>query len=117
MTTLDRIGKTHWEERGIRIERARNFAGLSQAQLAAAVTDTTGRKIGRQVIYNLEKGTRSIDVDELRAIAAVLDQSEAWLDGEEGAPFNDAPIVHAVSPGWFRRPIDAFAATPILKAA
>lgn len=111
MTTITRIGREHWERRGERIEKARNFAGLTQGQLAASLTDLLGRRIGRQIIYIIEQGERDIRGDELRGISIILDQSQDWLDGIEGAVFNDAPIIHVpVNHRWFGRPIDLPAA-------
>lgn len=111
MTTTERIGKVHWQERGQRIERARKFTGLTQGQLAAMVSEVIGYKVGRQIIHILEKGDRDIRNDELRCIAIVLEQSEDWLDGEEDSTFNEAAlhnVDHWTFP-WFRRPIDVYA--------
>lgn len=124
MTTITRIGKAHWIERGKRIEQARNFVGLSQEQLADRVGELLHRSIGRQVIYNIEKGKRQTSVDELRAIAVALDQSEDWLDMEPRAVFNAMPVVlgllyitwndgdtEIIRPrfDWVDRPIDVYA--------
>lgn len=129
--TITRIGRGHWIKRGERIEKARKFAGLTQEQLAERVTELLGYEVGRQVIYNIEKAKRPTSVDELRAIAAALDQSEDWLDVAETGRFNATPIIlgllvitwndgeeaHNPVGDWFPRPIDIAAVEETLVAA
>jgi hypothetical protein len=137
MTSITRIGKAHWEERGKRIEQARGFAGYtSQEDLAEVVSKLLDRKIGRQVIYIIEAGDRDIRADELRAIAVAVGQSEDWLDGIEGAGFNasaerlrpefvvplKAPlgrrtVDYGTFPSWYEGPIAADADDERLRAA
>lgn len=128
MTTIARIGKAHWVKRGERIEKARKFAGLTQEQLADRVSEILDREVGRQVIYNIEKANRPTSVDELRAIAAALDQSEDWLDVAPKGYFNPTPVILGllyitskdgvlVPVDWSPRPIDAYAGSMRLKAA
>lgn len=122
MTTVTRIGKSHWAERGLRIERARKFAGYkSQAALAETVSDMLGYDISRQVIYNIEQGERDIRGDELRAISAAVGQSEAWLDAVEGAEFDPSPAVNPryvnLVGEWFERLIPDLPPPVTLKAA
>ena len=122
MTSITRIGKAHWVQRGERIEQARKFVGLTQEQLADRISELLGREIGRQVIYNIEKAKRPTNVDELRAIAVALDQSEDWLDVSPEGRFNSMPVILGllvitwkdgapVVGEWFPRPIDVYATT------
>lgn len=112
--TITRIGQDHWIERGMRIERARKWVNLNQETLGLALGELLGRSYSRTAISNIEAGDRPVSVDELRALAYLLDQSEGWLDGEEGASFNERPSFHVMSgwpsPDWFPRPIDIYAA-------
>jgi len=122
MTSITRIGKAHWVQRGERIEQARKFVGLTQEQLADRISELLDREIGRQVIYNIEKAKRPTNVDELRAIAVALDQSEDWLDVSPEGRFNSMPVILGllvitwkdgapVVGEWFPRPIDVYATT------
>jgi len=98
--TLTRIGQDHWAEQGDRIERAREWVGLIQEELGDALGELLGRTYSRTAISNLEAGARPIKVDELRALAYVLNQSEDWLDVEPGATFNAAAQANRVMPGY-----------------
>lgn len=62
-------------ERGVarRIKERREALGFSQAQLAAVLKDLTGVALDPSAITRLERGERSIRVDELVAIAFTLD--------------------------------------------
>lgn len=112
--TITRIGQDHWIQRGVRIERARRWADINQETLGSALGALLGRSYSRTAISNIEAGSRNINVDELRALAYLLGQSEGWLDGEEGTSFNERPLLHVMSTwmrrSWFGRPIDIPAA-------
>lgn len=88
--TLTRIGQEHWVERGQRIERARKWLGVTQGELAAALQQVLDRSYSRTAISNLEAGERTLAVDELRALAYLLNQSEQWLDCAPDAEFDAA---------------------------
>lgn len=89
--TLTRIGHEHWVERGKRIERARKWVNVTQGELADAMQQLLkGRTYSRTAISNLEAGDRRLDVDELRALAYLLNQSEDWLDCDPDAEFDAA---------------------------
>lgn len=88
--TLTRIGQEHWIERGRRIERARKWVGVNQTELAEALTELLDRGYSRTAISNLESGERTLAVDELRALAYLLNQSEEWLDCDPDAEFDAA---------------------------
>jgi transcriptional regulator with XRE-family HTH domain len=108
--TLTRIGQDHWVEVGDRIERAREWVGLIQDELADALEELVSHKTySRTSISNIEKGDRALQVDELRALAYVLDQSEEWLDGEEGATFNASARANLAKGGYLQSFIPAMA--------
>ena len=64
-----------------RIKMARVGAGMSQADLASAMSDILGSKVTRALIHNTENGSRSPRLTELEAIANATDQTVAWLIG------------------------------------
>lgn len=86
--TLTRIGQEHWVERGRRIERARKWVNVTQGELADAMKELLDRTYSRTAISNLEAGERTLAVDELRALAYLLNQSEEWLDCDPDAEFD-----------------------------
>lgn len=58
--------------------RIRCGKGLSRPQVSDALTET-GRALGPTTIYKVEQGTRSVDVDDLLALAVALDVSPVDL--------------------------------------
>lgn len=60
------------EQVGDRVARARTEMGLTQADLADAMSTRLGREIRPLTVTRLEGGKRPIGVDELVAIAAAL---------------------------------------------
>lgn len=86
--TLTRIGKAHYEERGRRIERARDWIGYTQEELADLMAELLDKSVSRQIVHILEKGARDWKGDESAVLSYLLQQSVAWLDGEPGAAFN-----------------------------
>jgi len=63
-------------EIGQRVAQARDEAGLTQAQLAAAIG------LDRTAVVKLETGVRGISANELVAISAALDRPIDWFVSE-----------------------------------
>lgn len=59
--------------------------GMTQRELSEAVSQN-GRRLGRQAIIEIETGRRRVDVDDLSALAAVLQTTTAYLMGELDDP-------------------------------
>lgn len=63
----------------------RGALGMTQAQLSEAVS-REGRQIGRQAVAEIETLRRRVDVDDLSALAHVLETTTAYLMGEVSDP-------------------------------
>lgn len=61
---------------GARLRQAREFAGLSQAQVGKLL------KVSRPAITEMEAETRKVSAGELRALAGLYRVSVEWLAGE-----------------------------------
>ena len=75
---------------GERVRRARKAARLGQVDLAAAMEVEHGLKLDQSDISEIERGARAVRDMELKALAAVLDVSAAWLLDEPGAARNES---------------------------
>jgi transcriptional regulator with XRE-family HTH domain len=64
---------------GLRIRQARQQNGLSQVELAAALSVDRGIKLEQSDISEIERQVRSLKDYELDAIARVLDIDPIWL--------------------------------------
>ena len=62
----------------VRIQAAREEAGLSQEQLAAKL-QLLGLEIGQNAISRVERGLRVVPDFELKYFAAALQKPVAWL--------------------------------------
>jgi transcriptional regulator with XRE-family HTH domain len=73
---------------GANVRRYRAARGLSQADLASALS-AQGEQVHQQTILKIEKGTRPLKFAEALRICEALDISPAELTfGEKGAEFN-----------------------------
>jgi Zn-dependent peptidase ImmA (M78 family)/DNA-binding XRE family transcriptional regulator len=82
MTSLDQLNPL---EVGERLRRAREVAGMSQANAAAAI------KIARTTLVAIEKGERRIRISELQQIARLYNTSVNALLREEAIQVDLAP--------------------------
>lgn len=68
-----------------RLVERRGALGMTQTQLSEAVSKE-GRLLGRQAIAEIETLRRRVDVDDLSALAQVLQTTTAYLMGEIDDP-------------------------------
>lgn len=68
-----------------RMVTQRNNLGITQVELSEAVI-REGRQLGRQAIAEIETLRRRVDVDDLTALARVLETTTAYLMGEIDDP-------------------------------
>lgn len=66
---------------GKRVKAARENAGLSQVELAAALCVDYKINLERVQISTIERGLRSVKDKELNAIAKILEVTPNWLLG------------------------------------
>jgi len=64
---------------GARVRTAREGKGMSQVELAAALSVDHGIELDQSDISEIERGVRGVRDYELNAIATVLDASLVWL--------------------------------------
>ena len=75
---------------GRNIREVREIRGMTQAQLADAVSAALDDSISSKTVGAWERGTRRIFAEELRALAMALRCSESSLYGERGKKLPDA---------------------------
>lgn len=68
---------------GRRIKKARQDAGLSQAQVANKLSDALSRDIPRQTYQHYESGFASVESMTLKALAKILGTTVDYLLGNE----------------------------------
>jgi transcriptional regulator with XRE-family HTH domain len=85
---------------GHAVARAREARGWDQQELTARLT-AAGRPMSQPIVSRIEAGGRRVDVDDLVALAAVLDVSVLALLPDDGRRAPDAPrlpVALAVTP-------------------
>lgn len=84
---------------GLAVARAREARGWDQQELTKRLS-AAGRPMSQPIVSRVEAGSRRVDVDDLVALAAVLDVSVLALLPEDGRRAPDAaprPTVPAVA--------------------
>ena len=79
----------------IRLRQERRRAGLSQVELARAVSQRLGRRVDGSTLTRIEKEERSVRIEEALALARVLDQPLDYLLGEHGPPSTTSPNINS----------------------
>jgi transcriptional regulator with XRE-family HTH domain len=83
------------EQIGVNLRRVREAAGMSQAELASLAAVNGWEGVYPQTILKIEKGTRSLKVSEVPAIAASLGIGTKTLAAQltEGAGIEDVRLL------------------------
>lgn len=68
--------------RKVRVKKAREFADLTQQELADAVTAMTETKLTRQSVIDVELGRKDLPTHQVEAIAEICDVPMGFMTGE-----------------------------------
>lgn len=84
MTLEVALGPEVRDIQGSRIKSARDWARLSQRELAELVSTLIEEPISYNIISKIEKGERDATSREIRAISYITAQDQSWLEGGDG---------------------------------